>query len=98
MMYLAQKGYKKLRSKGGDGNKLYVTKLKATALWFFYKEVTGIKSNIVKKYDLIDNNPETLKATNEDSIVQHIREKNIEINMEATMTVGEIDKDNTEVE
>ena len=43
MMDLDPKAAQTLRSKGGDCNNLYVTKLKEIDLWFFYKEVTEIK-------------------------------------------------------
>ena len=49
VMDLAPKAANNLRSKGGDCKKIYVPKLKEIYFWLFYKEVTGIKSTIVKK-------------------------------------------------
>ena len=53
----------KLRSKGGNYNKLYVTKLKTIYFWFFYREVNGRRSTTVNFSDLIKNNPEELEST-----------------------------------
>ena len=65
MMDLAPKAAQKLWRKGGDRNKLYVTKIKAISFWFLYREVTGRKSTIVKTVsDLIEDNTEALEATN----------------------------------
>ena len=44
---LAPKDTKKLRSKGGDCNKLYVTELKAIYFWLYYKEFNGKSSTIL---------------------------------------------------
>ena len=50
VMDLAPKSAQNLRSKGGDCKKIYVPKLKEIDFWLFYKEFTGIKSTIVKKF------------------------------------------------
>ena len=63
MMDLAPKDAQKLRSKGGNYNKLYVTKLKTIYFWFFYREVNGRRSTTVNFSDLIKNNPEELEST-----------------------------------
>ena len=98
MMDLSPNDAQKLWSKGGDCNKLYVPKLRAIAFWFFYREVTGKNSTIVKKKsDIIEDNPEALDATNGDEIALHIKGDNLEVNMEVATEVGEIDEDDIEV-
>ena len=88
MVDLAPKAPQKLLSKSGDCNQLYVTKLKAIDSWFFHKEFTGRKSTIVKKVsDMIEDNHEGLEATNEAALSQHIKDNNLEINMEVAMAV-----------
>ena len=78
MTDLYPKAAQKLRSKSGDYNKLYVPKLKAIYFWLFYIEVTGRNSTIVKKhYDIIEDNPEALEATNEDALSKNIKDNNI---------------------
>ena len=98
MTDLSPKAAQKLRSKSGDYNKLYVPKLKAIYFWLFYIEVTGRNSTIVKKYyDIIEDNPEALEATNRAALDLQIKDGNLEVNLEVEMLVGEIDEDNTEV-
>ena len=71
------KGCTKIQSKGGDCNKIYVTKLREIDLWLFHKEVTGSNPNIFKNVsDMIEDNPEALEATNEAALAQHTKEYN----------------------
>ena len=82
MMDPDTKAAQKLWSKGGDRNKLYVPKLRAIAFWFFYREVTGKNSTIVKNVsDIIEDNPESLEETNGEEISQHVKDDNIEVSM-----------------
>ena len=75
---LAKKTAQKLQSKGGDCNKLYVTKLREIDFWLFHKEVTGSNPNIVKNVsDMIEENPEALEATNEAALAQHTNKYNV---------------------
>ena len=88
---LAPKATHKLKSKGSDFNKIYVTKLKAIDFLFFHKKVTQRKSIIMGKVsDMIEDNSEALEATNKAPSDQHIKGNNIRANTELEMEVGEI--------
>ena len=89
IMYFDPKAEQKIWSKGGDCNKLYVPKLKAISLWFFYRKVTGINPTIVKKVsDIIEDNPEAPEATMEAALAQNSKGNNLELNMEVAIPVG----------
>ena len=82
MMDLSPKAAQKLWSKGGDCNKLYVNKVRATSFWFFYKEANGRNYTILKKVsNLIEDNTKALEETNGVSIAQHIKDNNIGVQM-----------------
>ena len=42
------------------------------------------------KKNLLEDNPEALAATNEPALALHIKDKNIELNMEVATEAGEI--------
>ena len=50
-----------------------------------------------KVYDIVEDKFEELEATNEAVLALHIKEDNIELNMEVEMEVVEIDEDDAEV-
>ena len=55
------------------------------------------KINHCEKYDIIEDNPENLEATNQAAVALNIRDENFEVNLEVEMEVEEIDEDDTEV-
>ena len=55
------------------------------------------KINHCEKYDIIEDNPEDMEVTNYAAFAIHIKDENIEVNLEVEMEVEEIDEDDTEV-